>query len=244
MLKRLTITLLLLGLAVYFILAISVFNRPQEGMVCHGIVFNINDSLHTGFISESDIRDILTQAGQFPEGKILDSVNLRDMEKALNNNSYIDTAKCYKTATGSICINVSPHQPMLHILNDKGEDFYVDTHGRSMPRGHFHANLPVVTGHADRTYAQKNLTTLGRILLNDVFWNHQIQQIHVLPSGDIELVPRVGRHTIYLGPPVKFRDKLERLRLFYTQGLSKAGWNRYKVISLEFDNQIVCKRNK
>lgn len=244
MIKRIAISLLLLGLAVYFILAVSVFNRPREGMVCTGMSFHIEDSLHTGFITESDVRHILTRAGQYPEGRLLDSINLRQMEKALNANAYIDTAQCYKTATGNICVNVVPHQPVLHVINSKGEDFYLDTRGRILPRGDFNADLPVVTGHADSTYVQKNLTALGRILLRDAFWNHQIEQIHVQPSGNIELTPRVGRHTILLGPPGKYRDKLERLRLFYTQGLNKAGWNRYRTISLEFDDQIVCKRNK
>ena len=34
--------------------------------------------------------------------------------------------------------------------------------------------------------------------------------------------------------------KLSRLDKFYRYGLSKAGWNRYDYINLEFDNQIIC----
>ena len=36
--------------------------------------------------------------------------------------------------------------------------------------------------------------------------------------------------------------KLERLETFYRYGLSQAGWNKYKLINLEFDNQIICKK--
>ena len=34
----------------------------------------------------------------------------------------------------------------------------------------------------------------------------------------------------------------ESAQTFY--GLSQAGWNKYCYINLEFDNQIICKKNK
>ena len=37
-------------------------------------------------------------------------------------------------------------------------------------------------------------------------------------------------------------SKMTRLEKFYRYGLSQAGWNKYKYINLEFDNQIVCKK--
>lgn len=36
--------------------------------------------------------------------------------------------------------------------------------------------------------------------------------------------------------------KLSRLRDFYDEALPRVGWDRYKEISIEFDNQVVCKR--
>ena len=37
------------------------------------------------------------------------------------------------------------------------------------------------------------------VFLQRILWNAQIEQIHVLPGKNIELVPRVGDHLIYLG---------------------------------------------
>ena len=67
-------------------------------------------------------------------------------------------------------------------------------------------------------------------------------QLNVLADGTVELVPRVGDNIVYLGKPVGVRRKLDRLAKFYKYGLSRVGWNRYSYISLEFDNQIICKR--
>jgi cell division protein FtsQ len=58
------------------------------------------------------------------------------------------------------------------------------------------------------------------------------------------MVPRVGDHIVYLGAPTDISQKLDRLRKFYKYGLSQAGWNRYERISVEFGNQIICKKRK
>jgi cell division protein FtsQ len=87
-------------------------------------------------------------------------------------------------------------------------------------------------------------------------WFNLVEQINVLPNQGIEIVPRVGNHVVYLGqlPWAKqnsvrrqlitemINSKMTRLEKFYRYGLSQAGWNKYKYINLEFDNQIVCKK--
>ena len=68
--------------------------------------------------------------------------------------------------------------------------------------------------------------------------------MNILEDGSIEVVPRVGDHIAYLGAPVDIDKKLDRLRKFYIYGLNQVGWNKYNYISVEFNNQIICKKNK
>ena len=82
------------------------------------------------------------------------------------------------------------------------------------------------------------------MLVNNNFWQNQIEQINVLADGSIEIAPRVGEHIIYLGSPTNIEKKLQRLEKFYRYGLSEAGWNKYSYISVEFDNQIICKKKQ
>jgi cell division protein FtsQ len=79
-------------------------------------------------------------------------------------------------------------------------------------------------------------------VLADPFWKNQVVQYHVLGDGSVEMVPRVGGHIIYLGQPTNVTKKLSRLQKFYRYGLMQAGWNKYSRVSVEFDNQIGCKR--
>ncbi len=234
----------LLGLAVYFIMAITLLNSPKEGAVCQGVDTVVDDSLQTGFIRSNEVREILTKAKMFPEGCLLDDIDLKKLEETLLKSPYIDRALCYKTADDRICIRVNPLSPVLHVMNAEGEDYYLDSKGKVMPRNGYQADLVVVTGHVSKEFARKNLTALGRFIQRDAFWNKQIQQINVLKNGEIELTPRIGNHTILLGRASSFREKLARMRTFYTEGLDKAGWNKYAVIDLRYDNQIVCTRRK
>ena len=86
------------------------------------------------------------------------------------------------------------------------------------------------------------LAPLANIINNDEFWKSETTQLNILADGSVELVPRVGDHIAYLGQPKRITKKLERLRKFYRYGLTQAGWNKYSRVSVEYDNQIICKR--
>ena len=55
----------------------------------------------------------------------------------------------------------------------------------------------------------RDLYKFGVFLQKNSFWNAQIEQIHVLPGRNIELVPRVGDHIIYLGKAGRLRTETE-----------------------------------
>ena len=129
-------------------------------------------------------------------------------------------------------------------MADNGENYYVDTHGSLMPETRFVTDQIIATGAITRKYAQTKLTRVANQILKDKFWKNQVVQMNILADGSVEIVPRVGDHVIYLGPPANIEKKLDRLRKFYLYGLNKAGWNKYSYINVEFDNQIICKRNK
>jgi cell division protein FtsQ len=132
--------------------------------------------------------------------------------------------------------------PVIRVKADNGEDYYVDEHGEIMPYTHYVNEITVATGAISKKYAQKTLTRVGNFLANNPLWRSQVEQINVLPDGTIEMVPRVGDHIVYLGKPFDLEQKFTRLEKFYRYGLSEAGWNKYSYISLEFRNQIICKK--
>lgn len=231
--------LVFMGLAGYLIYAIVRFNRPDQCPECTGLDIVINDEQDTDFINENEIRELLVSKKLFPEGKALEDIDLTELEKVLTASPYIDEALCFKTGEGRIAIRVTPRVPVLHVLNNAGEDFYIDNHGGTMPRGHHTTDLLVMTGNVPKSTAGPLYSALGKRLGRDEYWNQQIQEIHINADGEIELTPTAGDFIILLGDTSSIDDKLSRLRTFYTEGLNKAGWNRYKEINLKFDGQVI-----
>lgn len=227
----------------YLLLAVTAFNRPAEkDVVCRAVQVEIDRGVIEGFLTPADVRRMLVEDGIDPVGRSMADVNLRTMEEKLEAKELIDDAECYRTQGGNVSVRITERVPVVRVMAQNGEDYYVDKDGKAMQNTGYACNLMVATGHIDRPYASRVLAPLGRLILADDFWRNQIEQVNVLPDSTVELVPRVGNHIIYLGTPAGVGKKLERLRKFYKYGLSQTGWNKYSRISVEFSNQIVCKK--
>lgn len=88
------------------------------------------------------------------------------------------------------------------------------------------------------------LITFVKWMESDDFRRSEIVQITArrTASGELELelTPRSGNFTILFGSPDDAERKFDKLFRFYREGLSRAGWDRYKTIDLRFRGQIVC----
>ncbi len=243
--KKLLVILIDIALTVYLVFAITAFNRPDElSNMCSEVKIDIKQGVVKGFLNPNEIKSQLQHANIYPLGDPMSQVSGRKIEEALLKNPLVESAQCYKTQTGRVFITLSQRLPVVRVKADNGEDYYVDTHGNIMPNTQHVSDLVVVTGHVSRKYAKNVLARVGNSLIQSEMWRVGAEQLNVLSDGSVELIPRVGDHIIYLGQPVNIDKKLSRLEKFYKYGLSKAGWNKYSYISLEFDNQIICKKNK
>lgn len=240
--KNLLKVLLLLALAAYLVMAFTNLNKPDTDAVCKRVEIVVEDSARAGFIHSDEVIRILRAAKLYPQGKRMDFVDSRKIEQALRKNPFIEEALCYKTAANSVRIQLSQRLPVMRIMSEDGSNYYIDNKGRVMPQLTYPADLVVATGQISPEYARKYLVGIGKFLQEDAFWNDQIVQLHVDGLGHIELIPRVGDHLVYMGPPTDFRHKLGHLKVFYDKVLNVVGWNKYSLISLEFNNQIICKK--
>lgn len=245
MLKKILITICTLLAAAYLLLAVTAFNRQADDRVCQGFELIVRDTVYAGFITPDEVTALLKKNGLNPAGKRTDAVDTRAIETVLSKHPLIDGVECYKTPGDKIRIEVAQRIPLLRVMSDKGDSYYLDNRGRTMPlNAKCVAHVPIATGNISRDFAMEQLYPFGLFLQNNAFWKAQTEQIHVLPDQTVELVPRVGNHLVYLGKLKNYRRKLKRVRLFYELALNKVGWNKYARINVEFDNQIICTRRK
>ena len=250
-------------LAGYLVTVLWIVGDETEKVRVDAISVRISDNSNNKFITETDVRQAIERENVKLIGSLMDSVNIHLLEDILiHNNKSISRAEVYRTVYGEIGVNVEQRRPIMRIINPNGDSYYIDANGQVMPLSKkYTAHVIVVNGNLNEPYMDhvgenlkrqqlKSDQTTGELLpdlfklvyfINSSrFWKAQIEQIYINSKGDIELVPRVGNHTIVLGTIDNMREKFENLEAFYEQGLAKYGWNKYKTINLKFKNQIVC----
>jgi hypothetical protein len=125
----------------------------------------------------------------------------------------------------------------------------MDAEGRRLPLKQLSVlELPIFTGFTSDaeklstpdSALLKEVLTFSQIIQQDSFFNAQIAQININPSGQFELVPSIGDQIVLIGSTSHLKDKLNRLYTFYKKVLVPSGINAYQYIDCRFDNQVVA----
>ena len=89
-----------------------------------------------------------------------------------------------------------------------------------------------------------NLINFVSEVSKDSFWSAEVVQIvaDTTSKGEISLrlIPRSGNFVIEFGTLAQQTEKLDKLRKFYDDGLAHTGWERYKVVDVRYDKQVIC----
>ena len=257
--KKIFLVMVDVLIAAYIIVAFSAFNKPEKGTeVCRKVNIDIADATTNGFIDAKEIKEQLTKAGIYPQGKLLRDVNCRHIEEELKSVGFVRTAECYKNQANEVNIIITQTMPVVRIMPERGGDYYIDDKDCIMQvtSSKYTSDLMIATGNITQKYAKQYVSPFVRTMMNDDFCRNMFEQVNITRNLGVELVPRIGDHIIYLGRLPKSDNAKERLRLiedfieikmsrlqaFYKYGLPVAGWNKYSEINLEFNNQIICKK--
>ena len=245
MFKKILSILAVFALAGYLVYsAVGMTDRHEDTRLCQGVDLHITDSLHFDLIDEEMVIGVLQEHSIDPVGLPLEDIDPEKIEATLMLHPLVGKVQCYKTGGDLLRINLSSKVPLVRVINNRGNDFYVDSKGEILSQHSLAVQLPVATGYIDRQFAANELLQVVRALDRSEFWKAQVEQINVTKDRQIELVPRVGDHLLILGTADNVESKLERLMNFYEKGLDNVGWNKYRSISVAYEGQVVCKKRK
>lgn len=239
MIKRILLTCVLILLSGYLITAITTLNRKPDKEQCKGLHLTVNDSVDYGFITQKDIEALLKSKRISPTGKPLGEIDVRKLEEVITDYPFVGEAQCYLTSGGKVNVEIHQRIPLMRVMSDNGDNYYIDNQGKIMSAKGRSVHVAIATGFIDRKFAQNELYALGEYLQTHPFWNAQVEQIHVTPKKELEIIPRVGNHILFLGKAEDYEEKFRKLQTFYKDALNQVGWNKYQRISIEFKNQII-----
>lgn len=223
-------------------------SKANPEMQCVGLELVVDDDVETSFVSQKDIDGILNKNHLTPTGCMMKDINTKMIEKFVEKNPFVKEVSCFKSSTGKVIVKVSQRTPVMCIMPEGKESYFIDETGSVIPNSRYVSNIIVATGVIDEKYAKKDLLPFALYLQGNEFWDNQIEQVNVILDKKrrrvVELVPRVGDQIIYLGKINNFEDKLHRMKVFYEKASGVVGWEKYSKFNLEYDNQLICTKHK
>ncbi len=249
--------------AIALVISLGFSGHEQEMQKCSGLRIRVADQTGHFFIEPADVLDVLNSRGGKIKGSAMKDINTGMLEKIVYSNPYIEKAEVYSTIDGFVNIDVWQRNPVLRIVNNDNEHFYVDEQGIFMPvTDKYSSQVIVASGYIYDDYAEHSLSysvpfikdsiskpillqlnEIALFLKNNEFWDAQVEQLYVNENSEIELIPRIGNHNILIGSSDNLNIKMENLLVFYQEGLKKAGWEKYSNINLKYKDQVICSLN-
>ena len=251
-LKKVLIIQAIMTVVMLFVVTLMSAVRQQKTLVCSSIQVKIDYESGMSFLTTDEIvSKINTLADGEAVGKTLPALDLKAIEKGLLQDPYVSKAKIYIDHARVLHAEIIQKQPILRVMNNDGVGFYLSDKNDKIPLcPTFTAHVPLAIGdvemHTDfarDSMVLVQLYALAKYMQQDSLIGSLIDHAYVLPNGELQLFPKFGYHTIEFGRADEtMREKFEKLKVFYKEGLAKLGWDKYKIIDLKYQGQVVCQK--
>lgn len=238
-----------IGLSVTVLLVAAI--RKKDAMTCRSVEISIRGVNTNYFVDEADVMNAITRlSGGNPVGMKTGSFNLRKMEQELKLNIWIKQAELFFDNNEKLQVKITEREPVARLFTTTGASFYVDRDNDLLPLSDkFSARLPVFTGFptdniilsAADSSLLVDVKNISLAIQKDSFLMAMIEQVDITPMRSFEMIPKIGKQLITFGDGADIDAKFEKLKLFYRQIMTKAGWSHYSTISLQYENQVVAK---
>ena len=238
--------------AILVVVSVIAFTEHRQSDVAiKDLSVKIKNSANNHFLEESDIMELMQLNMQSLRGASSERVKLKDIEKKIKKDPFIESAEMYTDLRGNLIVSVELRRPIARIVRNDGPDGYIAEDGTVMPVSEkFTARVLLVSGAYVKALLKQtnlNMTVEGAALIHlintlraDEFWNAQIAQLDIDSNGNISLLPQIGDVRIEFGKAGDEQTKLKKLMIFYKEILPRVGWNKYKRVNLEYEGQLIA----
>jgi cell division protein FtsQ len=191
------------------------------------------------FMTLDSVNKLLTVKKTDTTNLLKSELNLRKMESILNQNHFIESAHVYLAIEGNVGVKIQEKTPIGRVMGSPG--FYIDDHGNQMPLSPFYsARVPFVTSQVTQQNREAVYSLLD-FISNDGFLKTHIVAIEE-QNAKWFLTTRNHSLTIELGNQEDLERKFNFYKAFYIKALEDQNLSSYASVSLEYSNQVVCKK--
>ena len=229
------IKILVLLLIVGGLFAFSNHRNSNRKVVKPSIKFIGEDKL---FITEANVSKLLIQNQQPLSEQPKEIIDLNELEIALNSNPMIKEAEVFMSVNGELSAEIEQKRPIARV--NTNASYYIDDEGSFMPlSSNYAARVPLVVGNIKKN----NLETVfqfAKTVDEDEFLKKHVIEIRQNDDMTIDFKIRMSDFTVQLGTLDQLEKKINNFKAFYQKAMKDKVLDRYKVINLKFDKQVIC----
>jgi cell division protein FtsQ len=231
---KIAITVILLG----FLLSFSLKKFSGQKITDEKISVKMNEKTPVYFIDEKDIKQIVIKEN--PSGKVGD-LNIPELEKKINALPAVDSANVYLNLNGKLNLEIKQRVPVFR-LNYNDKDFYVDEKGTEFPisRTYSHQCM-LVTGDVKKNEYEKLAELVDKIDKDDFSKNYFIGISKYKDSYN--LLTSEGNYKVEIGDLDNIELKVKGFKTFVEKYLVYQDPQKYSMVSVKYQNQIVTTLN-
>nr|WP_262917164.1 cell division protein FtsQ/DivIB [Subsaxibacter sp. CAU 1640] len=190
------------------------------------------------FVTHATVSKLLIVNQETVTNKPKEIIDLNDLESALNSNPMIKQAQVYINVDGQLTAEINQKKPIARVATNAS--YYIDDDGTYMPLStNYSARVPLVTGFVEKNNLY-NLAVVARKVQADEFLKNNVVEIHQNENKSIDLRFRKDDFTIQLGSLKNLDKKINNLKAFYQKAMRDSTLNKYSVVNLRFDKQVIC----
>ncbi|NAS14027.1 cell division protein FtsQ/DivIB [Poritiphilus flavus] len=212
-------------------------NKRNAERAVHGITVRFVGAENL-YLTEVMVNKLLIQnyggLRNVPKEKLV----LNTIEKVIETNEMVKSAQVYLTINGELTSKIVQRQPIGRI--EGNSKFYLDEEGKRMPLSENHsARVPIITGKITGKSLEDVYVILKHINEDD-FLRKNVIGIHIEDDEKYQLKFRLENFVVNLGDVEDLDKKFNNFKAFYAKATKDKTLEDYQIVSLEFNNQVVC----
>ncbi|WP_350285140.1 hypothetical protein [uncultured Croceitalea sp.] len=190
------------------------------------------------YLTEDAVNKLLIQNYGSVKNRAKEQVVLNTIEGLLESNEMVKNAQVYLSVEGELISKIVQRKPIGRV--EGVSKFYLDDTGKRMPLSRHHsARVPIITGKITGKTLEDAYVILNFVTKDD-FLRKNVIGIHIEDEGQYQLKFRIENFVVNLGGVDNLDEKFKNFMAFYVKATKDNTLENYAIVSLEFDNQVVC----
>ncbi len=212
-------------------------NQRNNKREVHGIGVDFVDD-QSLFVTADMVNKLLIQNYGSLKNVPKEKVDLNTIEEVIETDEMVKKAQVYLTVDGELKSKIEQRQPIGRV--EGISKFYLDKEGLPMPLSKvFSARVPIITGKITGK-SLEDVFVILKYINDDDFLRKNVIGIHIEDEEKYQLKFRVESFVVHLGDVKDLEEKFNNFKAFYAKATRDNTLDNYYIVSLEFNNQVVC----